>query len=183
MAITYMTPAHRKLVNSTLVAIHNRATELINAVNYQLGKNPPERTIEASRLSHLGHDLELIVAYVEGHQVEVSEVDPAIQRVLRIIYGYTLNLKGYHLLTGWQKTPLGELIGKAYTRMIPPKDLMGTAEVQRAFGVKRQTVYDWVDEGKLIAYYIHGKQMFYRPHIQSEVQKRAKAKQGIQQLS
>jgi len=182
MAMTYMTPAHRTLVDQTLVAVHNRTTELINAVNYGLGKNPPERTIEAVRQGQLGRDLELIVSYVEGHQVAATDVDPAIQRVLRIVYGFTLNIKGYHLLTGWQKTALGELIGEAYTRLIAPKDLMGTAEVQRAFGVKRQTVYDWVDEGKLIAYYIHGKQMFYRPHIQQEVEKRHKTKAGVKQL-
>lgn len=182
MAMTYMTPAHRTLVDQTLVAVHNRTTELINAVNYGLGKNPPERTIEMVRQGPLGRDLELIVLYVEGHQITATEVDPAIQRVLRIIYGYTLNIKGYHLLVGWQKTPLGELIGEAYTRLIAPKDLMGTAEVQRVFGVKRQTVYDWVDEGKLTAYYIHGKQMFYRPQIEREAEKRTKAKAGVQQL-
>ena len=182
MVITYMTPAHRTLVDSTLVAVHNRAVELINATNYPIGKNPAQPTIEVARQSPLGRDLEMIVAYVEGHQIEGTEVDAAIQRVLRIIYGYMLNLKGYKLLKDWQKTPLGELIGEAYTRMIPAKDLMGTAEVQRVFKVKRQTIYDWVDEGKLTAYYIHGKQMFYRPHIQSEVQKRAKAKSGVQQL-
>ena len=99
-----------------------------------------------------------------------------------ICYGYTLNLKGYKLLKDWQKTPLGELIGEAYTRMIPAKDLMGTAEVQRVFKVKRQTIYDWVDEGKLVAYYIHGKQMFYRPYIQLEAEKRTRTKAGVQQL-
>jgi hypothetical protein len=182
MAITYMTPAHRTLVDSTLVAVHNRATELINAVGYALGKNPPEPTIESARQSPLGRDLEMIVAYVEGHSIDGKEIDAAIQRVLRIIYGYTLNLKGYKLLKDWQKTPLGELIGEAYTRLFPPKDLMGTAEVQRAFGVKRQTVYDWVDEGRLTAYYIHGKQMFYRPQIRHEVEKRARAQSGVQQL-
>ncbi len=131
MAMTYMTPAHRTLVDQTLVAVHNRTTELINAVNYAIGKNPPERTIEVVRQGQLGRDLELIVLYVEGHQVAATDVDPAIQR------GFTLNIKGYHLLTGWQKTALGELIGEAYTRLLAPKDLMGTAEVQRAFGVKR----------------------------------------------
>jgi hypothetical protein len=121
----------------------------------------------------------MIVAYVEGHQTDEKEVGSAIQRVLRIIYGYTLNLKGYKLLKDWQKTPLGELIGEAHTLMIPAKDLMGTAEVQRVFAVKRQTVYDWVDDGKLVAYYIHGKQMFYRPYIQREAEKRAKAKRDM----
>ncbi len=182
MAITYMTPAHRTLVDTTLVAVHNRAVELINATNYPIGKNPGQPTIEAARQSPLGRDLEMIVAYVEGHQIEGREADAAIQRVLRIIYGYTLNQKGYKLLKDWQKSPLGELIGEAHTRMIPAKDLMGTAEVQRVFGVKRQTVYDWVDEGKLPAYYIHGKQMFYRPYIEKEAQKRARAKADVQQL-
>lgn len=181
--ITYMTPGHRQLVDTLLHAVANRTIELITSLNYPLGKNPPQPTIEVARQSQLGRDLEMIVAYVEGHTLDSKEVDTAIQRVLRIAYGYTLNQKGYKLLKDWQKTPLGELIGEAYTRMIPGKDLMGTAEVQRVFGVKRQTVYDWVDEGKLVAYYIHGKQMFYRPSIQKEVEKRARAKQGIRQLT
>jgi hypothetical protein len=91
--------------------------------------------------------------------------------------------KRYKLLKDWQKSKLGELIGAAHTRMIPSQDLMGTAEVQRVFGVKRKTVHDWVDEGKLVAYYIHGKHMFYRPYIQKEAEKRARTKRGIQQLS
>jgi predicted site-specific integrase-resolvase len=53
--------------------------------------------------------------------------------------------------------------------------------VQRVFGIKRQTVYDWVDEAKLTAYYIRGKQMFYRPDIEKEVEKRRTAKSGIVQ--
>ena len=182
MATTYMTPAHRKLVDQTLVAVHNRASELIHAVGYALGKNPPEPSIESVRQSPLGRDLEMVVAYAEGHTRDEKEVDAAIGRILRIIYGYTLDLEGYKLLKDWQKTPLGELIGEAHTRMFPAKDLMGTTEVQRAFGVKRQTIYDWVDEGKLTAYYIHGKQMFYRVQIQHEVEKRARAKAGVQQL-
>lgn len=182
MAITYMTPAHRSLVDTTLVAVHNRAVELVNVTNYPLGKNPAQPTIESARESPLGRDLELIVHYVEGHKIEGNEVNTAIQRVLRIIYGYTLHQKGYNLLKDWQKTPVGELIGEAHTRMIPPKDLMGTADVQRVFGIKRQTVYDWVDEAKLTAYYIRGKQMFYRPDIEKEAQKRARTKPRIQQL-
>lgn len=181
--ITYMTPGHRQLVDTLLQAVANRTRELVTSLNYPLGKNPPQPTIEGARQSQLGRDLEMIVAYVEGHALDSKEVDIAIQRVLRIAYGYTLNPKGYKLLKDWQKSPLGELIGEAYTRMIPAKDLIGTAEVQRIFKAKCQTVYDWVDEGKLAAYYIHGKQMFYRAYIQHEVEKRARAKQGIQQLS
>ena len=181
MAAT-MTPLHRQLVDTTLVAVHNRAVELVNVTNYPLGKNPPEPTIENSRESPLGRDLEKVVQFVEGYKAETAEIDQAIQRILRIIYGYTLERAGFRLIPGWQKTPVGELISEAYTRIIPAKDLMGTAEAQRALGVKRQTIYDWVDEGKLTAYYIHGKQMFYRPHIQNEVEKRRKAKVGVKQL-
>lgn len=181
--ITYMTPGHRQLVDAILQVVGNRAVELIACLNYPLGKNPPQATIEGARQSQLGRDLEMIVHYVEGHPIDGKEADAAIQRVLRAAYGYTLHPKGYRLPKDWQKTDLGILIGEAHTRMIPAKDLIGTAEVQRVFKVKRQTVYDWVDEGKLAAYYIHGKQMFYRPYIQREAEKRARAKQGIQQLS
>ena len=40
MAITYMTPAHRTLVDTTLVAVHNRAVELVNATNYPIRQEP-----------------------------------------------------------------------------------------------------------------------------------------------
>ncbi len=48
----------------------------------------------------------MIVQYVEGHPIDGKEADMAIQRILRVVYGYTLNPKGYRLLKDWQKTPL-----------------------------------------------------------------------------
>src|SRR2546427_2136854 len=78
MVITYMTPAHRTLVDSTLVAVHNRAVELIKATNYPIGKNPAQPTIEIARQSPLGRDLEMIVAYVEGHQIDGTEVNAVV---------------------------------------------------------------------------------------------------------
>lgn len=182
MAANYMTPEHRQVLDQILTSVTNRAAELLAVVAYPLGKNPPPPTMETVRQSPLGRDLELIVAYIEGHQVERNAADEAIARVYRALYGQTMSQKGYKLPKDWQKTPFGELIGAAHAKMIPPKDLMGTAEVMRAFAIKRQTVYDWVDEGRLVAHYIRGTQMFYRPYILREVEKRARAKRGVEQL-
>jgi hypothetical protein len=76
--ITYMTPGHRQLVDNTLHAVANRTVELINSLNYPLGKNPPQPTIEGARQSQLGRDLEMIVQYVEGHPIDGKEADMAI---------------------------------------------------------------------------------------------------------
>jgi hypothetical protein len=93
MAITYMTPEHRTLVDTTLVAVHNRTVELINATNCPIGKKPGQPTIESARQSPLGRDLDDRCLH-RGHQIDRKEVDAAIQRVLCIIYGYILNQKG-----------------------------------------------------------------------------------------
>ena len=42
---------------------------------------------------------------------------------------------------------------------------MTTAEVKGLFQVKRQTIYDWAEEGKLAPYYVAGKQVYLRQQV------------------
>lgn len=165
-----MTPNHQKILDETLNAAYARMAEQINALNYPVAKEK-QYNQDHLRGSQLAHDLTLIINFVEGYQVEENP-SKVIDRVFRILHG-RLASPGYMLPKGFHKTPLGELIYAAYELLIPRDKLMTTGEVRKAFGVQRQTIYDWVEENRLTAYYIRGQQMFYRPQIEQQAQKRA----------
>lgn len=172
-----MTPAHQSIVDTMLKLLATRTNESIQLLAYPIGK--AQLTIEQLRESPLGQDLTNIVHYVEGYTVE-GKIDEMIQRIFRASFAppihFGSNAPPIRLPKGWQKTPFGILIGNAYRKLIPGKDRMTTAEVSRVLGVKRQTLYDWVEEGKLRAYYIHEKQTFYRPAINQFVEQRQQKK-------
>ena len=168
-----MTPAHQSIVDNILKLLATRTNESIHLLAYPIGNM--QLTIEQLRESPLGQDLTNIVHYVEGYPID-GKIDEMIQRIFRASFAppiqFGSSIPAIRLPKGWQKTPFGVLIGNAYRKLIPAKDRMTTAEVSRVLGVKRQTLYDWVEEGKLKAYYIHEKQTFYRPAINQLVQQR-----------
>ncbi len=175
-----MTPAHQSIVDNMLKALASRANEMIRHLAYPLGTNPPQLTMEQLRGSPLGQDLTNIAHYAEGYTIE-GNVDEMIQRVFRYSFAPPIQFgtstsPGLRLPKGWHKTPFGLLIGNAYRKLIPGRDRMTTAEASRALGVKRQTLYDWVEEGRLTACYIHEKQMFHRPTILKMVEERQQKK-------
>ena len=166
-----MIPIHQRIVDDTLHAAYALMTEHINALGYPVAK---EKQFNQEHLnnSQLACDLTLIAHYVEGYQVEENP-QQAIERVCRVLFGCVGTSSGYVLPKKFHQTKLGELIYAAYELLIPKDQLMTTDAVKKALSVERQTVYDWVEEGKLTPYYVKGKQMFYRPHIQKEAQRRA----------
>jgi hypothetical protein len=165
-----MTPVHQKIIDETLIAAYTRMAEQISALAYPAAK---EEQYNQEHLSHsqLARDLMLIAHYVEGYQVE-EDPQQAIERVCRVLFG-RVGTVGYVLPKKFHKTTLGELIYAAYELLIPKDQLVTTDVARKAFGVERQSIYDWVEEGKLTPYYIKGKQMFYRAHIQQQAQQRA----------
>jgi excisionase family DNA binding protein len=158
-----MTPDHRQLIENTLQLAYARSSEWMRSLAIPLGKNPPTYTKEMLWDSPLGKDLQAIANSVEGYPVE--NIADIINRTIRILFGQTLSATDTHFPRNFHKTPLGELFNEAYTRQYPADAWMRTSEVQKLFGVKRQTIYDWVEEGKLAAYRIKGTQMFRRKHV------------------
>jgi excisionase family DNA binding protein len=159
-----MTPDHQQLIENTLQAAYARAIEMNTSLTIQPGKNPPKYTHEMMWNSPLGQDLTTIANYVEGHPTQ-EDIRAPLSRVARAIFGNTLR-QGIRLPRQFQKTPLGEMMYAAFARYYPATGWMRTSEVVKLFGVKRQTIYDWVEEEKLSAYYVKGIQMFRRSEIE-----------------
>jgi excisionase family DNA binding protein len=162
-----MTPDHQKTIERTLQSAYARTTELITSMAVPPGRNPPAYTTEMMWNSPLGKDLTAIANYVEGYQVQ-EDITIIVQRTVRALFGDTLNQKTSRLPRQFHKSPLGEMMYAAYARYFPPDAWMRTAEVVRLYGVKRQTIYDWVEEGKLAAYYANGIQVFLRKQIEKQ---------------
>jgi excisionase family DNA binding protein len=162
-----MTPDHQKTIERTLQSAYARTSELINNMAIPPGKNPPSYTAEMMWNSPLGRDLTAIANYVEGYQVQ-EDITIIVQRAARALFGDTLNQKTFRLPRQFQKSPLGEMMYAAYARYFPANAWMRTSEVVKLYGVKRQTIYDWVEEGKLAAYYVQGTQMFLRKQIEKQ---------------
>ncbi len=160
-----MTPDHQQAIENTLQLTYARTTELHNMLNIPLGKNPPRYTREMMWDSPLGHDLQAVANYVEGYQVQ-EDITTTLQRVARTLFGHTLNQQGFRLPLQFHKTPLGKMMFLAFERYFPATAWMTTAEVQKLFQVKRQTVYDWAEEGKVAPYYVGGKQVYLRSQIE-----------------
>jgi excisionase family DNA binding protein len=158
-----MTPDHQQLIENTLQLAYARSLAWLGSMAIPQGTNPPVYTQGMMWNSPLGQDLQAIANSVEGYPVE--DVGESLTRVSRILFGQTLDASDIRLPRDFHKTPLGQLLNDAYTRRYPADAWMRTSEVQKLFGVKRQTIYDWAEEGKLTAYHIKGTQMFRRKHV------------------
>lgn len=164
-----MTPDHQRIIEKTLQSAYARTSELINSMAIPPGKNPPAYTTEIMWNSPLGRDLTAIANYVEGYQIQQQEdITVTVQRIARTIFGDVLNQKTFRLPRQFHKTRLGEMMYAVYARYFPANAWMKTAEVVKLYGVKRQTVYDWVEEGQLVAYYVNGIQVFLRKQIEQQ---------------
>lgn len=159
-----MTPDHQQLIESTLQLAYARSLAWLSSMAIPQGLNPPLYTKGMMWNSPLGQDLQVIANSVEGYPVE--EVGESLTRVSRILFGQTLDASNIRLPRDFHKTPLGQLLNDAYTRQYPADAWMRTSDVQKLFGVKRQTIYDWAEEGNLTAYHIKGTQMFRRKHVE-----------------
>lgn len=161
-----MTPDHEQLIANTLQLAHARAVEWLGSMAIPLGKNPPAYTLETMWNSPLGRDLVAIANYVEGYPAPQEGIPALLNRTARSLFGHTLSPQGFRLPKDFHKQPLGQLFYAAFARSIPKEQLMRTHEVQKLFGVKRQTVYDWAEDDTLIPYYIDGTMMFVRSQVE-----------------
>ncbi len=160
-----MTPDHRETIEQTLQLTYARANELNNMLCVPFGKNPPRYTRERMWNSTLGRDLQAVANYGEGYSA-AEDIIIVLSRIARTLFGHTLNQQGFRLPQIFHMTKLGEMIFDAFARYYPAQAWMRTSEVQRLFGVQRQTIYDWAEEGKLFPYFIKGTQMFLRDEVE-----------------
>lgn len=160
-----MTPDHQQMIEKTLQFAYARAIEMNTSMAIPQGKNPPQYTVETMWASPLGKDLTAIANYVEGYQIQ-EDITLITQRVARALFGPTLSQKGFRLPPRFHKTPLGEMMFAAFARYFPPNAWMRTSEVVKLYGVKRQTIYDWAEEGILAPYHVKGTQVFLRQQIE-----------------
>jgi Helix-turn-helix domain len=158
-----MTPDHQRLIENTLQLAYARSVEWTNSLAVPLDKNLPSSTREMLWKSPLGQDLQTIANYVEGYPVEA--INETVARTVRVLFGQTLSSTDIRLPRNFHKMALGQLLFDAYARYYPSDAWMSTSEVQKLFGVKRQSVYDWAEEGKLVAYHVKGIQKFLRKDV------------------
>ena len=162
-----MTPDHQKTIERALQSAYARTSGLITSLAIPPGKNPPTYTTEMMWNSPLARDLTAIANYVEGYPIQ-EDITIIVQRTAHTLFGDTLNQKTFRLPRRFHKTPLGEMIYASYARYFPANAWMKTSEVVKLYGVKRQTIYDWVEEGKLAAYYVNGIQVFLRQQTEKQ---------------
>lgn len=178
-----MTPDHQQTIENALQGAYARTIEWNNSMDIPQGKNPPQYTHEMLWACPLGRDLQAIANYVEGYPAP-ENITTILTRVARTLFGNTLSRTGYRLPLKFHHTTLGIMLFAAFERYFPANAWMTTAEVQKLFGVKRQTVYDWAEEGKIAPYYVGGKQTYLRQHIEQfhatwSQQKQHKQHKGI----
>ena len=161
-----MTPDYGQLIANTLQLAHGRTVEWLGSMAIPLGKNPPTYTPEMMWNSPLGRDLVAIAHYVEGYPPPQEGIPALLNRTARSLFGHTLSPQGFRLPKDFHKQPLGQFFYAAFARFIPKEQLMRTHEVQKLFGVKRQTIYDWVEDDTLVPYFVNGTMMFARPQVE-----------------
>ena len=171
-----MTPDHQQTIEDTLQLAYARTVEWNTIMAVPQGKNPPKYTHDMLWNSTLGRDLTALAKYIEGYSSSEDIAIP-INRINRALFGYTLKQTGFRLPHKFHQTPLGKMMFEAFARYYPATVWMTTAQVQKLLQVKRQTVYDWAEEGKLVAYFVNEKQVYHRQQIEKFQITREKQKQ------
>lgn len=161
-----MTPDHQQTIEDILQFAYARTIEWNNIMAIPMGKNPPKYTHDMLWNSTLGHDLTAIANYIEGYPSS-EDITILLARIGRALFGHTLNQTGFRLPHKFHQTALGKMMFEAFARYFPATAWMTTAQVQKLFQVKRQTVYDWAEEGRLAPYFVDGKQVYLQQQVET----------------
>lgn len=144
-------PTHQQIVDTLLERMCRRVSELIRDCYPASKKQPAGPTIEQLRETLLGQHLAAIAHYVEGYPYPYEgDVRASISFVARCIYGDPLASQGFRLPQKWQRTELGKLVHNAMLRFFDeerPGKLLTVTDMRKLFGVKRQTVHQWIEDG------------------------------------
>ena len=158
-----MTPTHTKLVDDLLQQFLDRTIEHTEACGFLMEHPPSPVTL---RRSPIGQHLIAIVDYGEGHpyRLDHEDVRASIAVVKRAFFGDPTS-KGFRLPPKFHLTPLGDLINDALLRFYleqGPGQLLAIGVLRERFGVKRQTVHLWIEQGLITpAYLKNGETRFY----------------------
>ena len=178
-----MTPTHQQIVDDILVRMHKRTRELMQLCLPAL-KNPlPDAPLDLLRETPLGMHLAAIANYEEGYPYpyQQSDVRASMDFLARCLYGDPLSPQGFRLPQKWQRSPLGALVHSALLRFFEherPDSLLTVADLRTRFGVKRQSVHQWVEDGLLFAVYRGDTLLFYDKDVERFQQVRARKQQG-----
>ena len=100
--------------------------------------------------------------------------------VARCLYGEPLAAQGFRLLQKWQCSELGTLVHAAMLHFYEkerPGQLLTVTDMRKLFGVKRQTVHQWIEDGLIFAVYRGDTPLFYRKDVTQLQQRRANKQQ------
>ena len=104
--------------------------------------------LHVQRGSQIGCQIIALVEFVRGERAIASpEIEISIAALQRLLY--TSPMGTYCLPADFHKTPLGALINEARLRFIWIGDAVNPTQAARGMGVSRQTIYDWINQGKL----------------------------------
>ncbi|HET8843984.1 MAG TPA: hypothetical protein VFN35_21140 [Ktedonobacteraceae bacterium] len=147
-----LTPEAIKRVDAILVEASDRVEEVMQGYAPLTRPRPPLYGPEEMRLSSFGQYVMIIAAYVDrwNWEIQAAEAQLAIQRVYRLLYGHMFD-DGYMVPKYFYRTLLGELIDEAHWKIHGSRAWVSMSKASRAVGVARQSIYDRIEEGKLLA--------------------------------
>ena len=170
-----------KRVDTILLASSGRLWELLQEHTPALRE--PVRLpwpAEEVRMSPFGQAILVIAAFVDrASWLEPVEVKRAIRRVLRLLYGDAFG-EGYTLPKDFHTSELGRLVDEAHWHIYGyKKAFLGPTKAAREVGVSRQSVYDRVADGKLLAiHWPDGVQRVLRADIEAWKAERAQQRKS-----
>jgi hypothetical protein len=125
------------------------------------------RVDEYSKLatsSELREALETIVNYnlmQEQASLTRPELINKVKFTLRLLFSNPLTGQVHIPLDFWH-TSLGELINKANQRLTPFLDALNPSEAAREAGVSRQTIYHWIEQGRILPIWVNRHPFFLK---------------------
>jgi hypothetical protein len=123
---------------------------------------------------------------VEGYPYPFEgDVRASAGVVARCLYGDPLAPQGFRLPPKWQRTELGSLIHAAMLRFYEeerPGQLLTVTQMRKLFGVTRQTVHQWIEDGVIFAVYRGDTPLFYQKEVARLQQVRAHKQHGARGL-
>lgn len=174
-----MTPNHQQIVDAILTAMQRRVSELV--AHCQQGTMLPEQPLAHLRSSPLGEHLAAIAHYIEGYTyLYEGDVRASVTFLARCLYGDPLAAQGFRLPPKWQRGALGKLVHASLLRFYEeerPGQLLTVTEMRQLFGVRRQTVHQWIEDGLLFAVYRGDTPLFYQKDVTRFQQVRAHTQQ------
>ena len=162
-----MTPMHEKLIDELLQRFFRRADEQVRRCGLQINQPPP---LEKLRASPIGQHLIVLAQYAEGHNftpnANWSDVRDSIAEINRAFFGNPL-AKAHQLPPQFHLTPLGQLINDAMVRFYREQgQLVAIGVLRERFQVRRQTIHQWVNAGRITPVYVNGETRFFLPDVE-----------------